>query len=66
MQLRALTVAEAAQQLDTSKATVNLMLAQMQTIVSRGVAHSQCAMCLRFPDGEVLSDVVRVRRRTKC
>lgn len=64
MHLEALTVDQAAKKLDTSIITVRLFMNQVQRILSERLAGEQCAMCLRFSDGEVLSEVVKVKRVT--
>lgn len=61
MRLESLTVEQAAAKLDTFVVTVKLFLAQVERIVSAQLAGEQCAMCPRFPGGEVLSEVVKLR-----
>lgn len=59
MQTKLLSLAEAAAELDTSKATNRLLLKQLDSIIRDGTANRCAVMCLRFEDGEVLSHVVQ-------
>jgi hypothetical protein len=63
MDVRALGLAEVHAALDPGRVTSQLLRAQVQRLVQDGQAHRRCVVGVRFADGEVLGQVLQVRRR---
>lgn len=65
MSIKMLTFEEARREFDgqLDRPTVDLLYRQLRAILLGEHAKSRCAMCLRFPDGDVLSHVVHTRKR---